>query len=84
MMPTLRKQESFGIPFEVASDYRRGATVTTAFSDQAATEVPPDKPSCVQYLRALYELWRDMYKIAIENKKSFCDTYSGVFYSVFI
>jgi hypothetical protein len=47
MMPTLRKQESFGIPFEVASDYKRGATVTTAFSDQMASDNMPEKQSCV-------------------------------------
>lgn len=33
MMTQMQRQESFGMAFEVARDYKRGSTVTTAISD---------------------------------------------------
>ena len=33
MMTQMPRQESFGMAFEVASEYKRGGTVTTAISD---------------------------------------------------
>lgn len=33
MITQMQRQESFGMTFEVARDYKRGSTVTTAISD---------------------------------------------------
>lgn len=83
-MTKLPRQESFNSPFEFASDYHRGGTVTTAISDQAPLDIPSDKITGINYLKQQFTKWRDMYKTAIDNKDCFMVTHGSKFYNTFI
>ena len=73
MMTQLQRQESFGgAPFEVASDYIRGGTMSTAFSEQVPQpDLFHEKISGTCSLGSLFEKWMGMYKTAINNKSGF-------------
>jgi|LauGreDrversion4_2_1035121.scaffolds.fasta_scaffold49069_1 hypothetical protein len=84
MMTFMKRQESFGQPFEMASDYNRGGTFTTAASEKVAPDNFHEKTRGTSYLKNLFKRWMDMYKTAIDNKSCFLKVYKNEFYTTFI